>query len=285
MTAALSVVAAVAAVLAVALAVVTARWQQTRREAAASASEAASASALASAAEASVQEVTARASAAETSAQEIAARASAAEASAEEAAASADAASARARDAEAQVASLQQQLAQAAAPSVPAAGPSADPGGPVIDAVWALQHLQVRLARRDLARISTAVQDTDGPGSLADALGEEVTRIREEIGTPGELEADLPEEPPPAVSLLVLRATETLLPILTRRSDAYDLRLTGGGPQVEVTVACEGTEPDGFPDADTDAVAAAIAGAGGTLTFARTDDGRVLARLVCQTGR
>ncbi|MBO0729966.1 MAG: hypothetical protein J2P57_11955, partial [Acidimicrobiaceae bacterium] len=168
--------------------------------------------------------------------------------------------------------------------SAAAAAVAADasaPGSPVIDAVWALQRLEVSLARRDLARISTAVPEHAAPAGLADALGDEVARIREEIGTPGELQSGLAEEPPPGVALLALRATETLLPILTRRSDAYDVRLTGAGRQVEVAVTCEGADPDEFPDADTDAVAAAIAGAGGTLSFDRTDDGRVRAWLRC----
>ena len=169
-------------------------------------------------------------------------------------------------------------MAEVGAAAETAPGPYA---AEVVDAVWALQQLRLELTRRDLATVSTAVIESGAVG-LAEALAEEVGRIREEIGTPGEFRSELTVEPSTPGALLALRATEVVLAILTRRSDAYDLAVSEEGERIVVSVVCEGA--DDTAAADTDAVGELIALAGGRLVVDRDEDGRMRAHLSVPSG-
>jgi hypothetical protein len=130
------------------------------------------------------------------------------------------------------------------------AGP--DRRGRILDAVWRLQCLDVELDRRRQAGLSTASADSGGP-DLAGAVQQEITRIREEIGTPGSFRSYLDTEPDPAVAVLVLRSVQSTLDVVARRAQAFDLELRRRDGRLLVTVLCDdfeglvpttGTEPD-----------------------------------------
>jgi hypothetical protein len=210
------------------------------------------------------------------------------------------------------------------APASTEAGPASAPAGPAsdrdhdrrtLDALWQLQRLELQAARRRDAGLSTAAGSDDGPVGLADAVRQEITRIREEIGTPGGFRSDLRAEPDPAAALLLLRSLQSMLDLVARRSQAFDLHLEGGEPALAVTVLCDDFDGDGTDigaagagldpaaldpaaldpaaldpaafdatafaatDPEASALAGAIGPAGGTLVFGRSADGRVCAHL------
>jgi uncharacterized protein YneF (UPF0154 family) len=174
-------------------------------------------------------------------------------------------------------------------PGVAAATPAgADPDagvdrqGRILDAVWQLQCLDVELERRRQAGLSTASADSGGP-DLAGAVQQEITRIREEIGTPGTFRSYLDAEPDPAVAVLLLRSVQSTLDVVARHAQAFDLELRHRDGRLAVTVLCddfEGPDPEeGTVDGEAAAIASAVAFAGGTLVFDLDPGGRVRALL------
>jgi hypothetical protein len=180
----------------------------------------------------------------------------------------------------------------------------------VMNAVWRLQCLDLERDRLRAARLTTADPDGDLVG-LAHGLQQEITRVREEIGTPGTFQSDLDREPDAAASLLLLHSVQSTLDFVARRCQAFDLYLNYRVHErrLAVTIVCDDFEseaPDdeapgsstagnGGPVAGTvhtaDAVAtsravteaAAIVGAikpaGGRLVFDRDTDGRMRTHL------
>jgi hypothetical protein len=158
--------------------------------------------------------------------------------------------------------------------------PESDQNGHVIDAVWSLERLELDRQRQLEAGIVAMADDIDA-GTLVVALQREVERIREEMGTPGELRSDLDADPDGPVGLLVLGAVRLTLGALARRCQAYDLRLEAADGRVAATIVCEGFEPESADEtsAAVAAIAAAIADAGATAAFSAGVDGAAHAEL------
>ncbi|HLH47593.1 MAG TPA: hypothetical protein VKV25_10555 [Acidimicrobiales bacterium] len=108
-----------------------------------------------------------------------------------------------------------------------------------IGVLWDLSELRQDWVRRTQAQLTTAPPDAAGKG-LAGALDLEVTRTREEAGTPGELLATVDEEPSPASALLTLTAVQLLLEAVGRHCDSYHLVASSGEGAVHVALTCEG---------------------------------------------
>jgi hypothetical protein len=158
--------------------------------------------------------------------------------------------------------------------------PEADQNGQVIDAVWSLERLELDRQRQLEAGIVARADDVDA-GTLVVALQREVERIREEMGTPGELRSDLDADPAGPVGLLVLGAVKLTLGALARRCQAYDLRLEVAHGRIAVTIVCEGFEPESADEtsAAVAAIAAAVADTGATAAFRPGVDGAAHAEL------
>jgi hypothetical protein len=181
----------------------------------------------------------------------------------------------------------------------------------VLDAVWRLACLDVELERFRAAELSTAGLES-GPVGLAETVEQEIARIREEIGTPGAFESDLPQEPEPAAALLLLRSVQSTLEFVARRCQAFDLRLhlRVHERRLAVTVVCDDFESDSPPSdparsgsgldgasaggttstvatsttvTEAAAIVKAISAAGGRLVFDRQADGRMRAQLSVPT--
>lgn len=154
------------------------------------------------------------------------------------------------------------------------------PAGPDsrLDALWALGDLEARRSGYVPAS-EAAVVGVDPLASLRLALTAEVTRIREEIGTPGELEIGQLPILDKGDSLVLGRAVQALLAALARHCDAYDLRLEQEAEQAKAVVTCERWEgPDRSAD-DMSALLAALESIGGELDLDRDDAGRLRASL------
>jgi hypothetical protein len=155
-----------------------------------------------------------------------------------------------------------------------------DPNRHVIDAVWSLERLELDGQRQlDMDIIVAPVEVVDG--ILVGALQREVERIREEMGTPGELHNELHDDPDGPVGLLMLGAVRLTLGALARHCQAFDLRLEAGEGTLVATVVCEGFEPEAADEtsAAVGAIATAVAEAGATAVFSPGVDGAARAEL------
>lgn len=151
----------------------------------------------------------------------------------------------------------------------------------------ALAHLQslwaLALLEQDRAwRLTLALPgggDERRSASLHDALEGEISRIREETGTPGSLEVTVTRQPSAGESLMMLRGVQGLLAVLTRYSQAFDLRLDEEGGGLMATVICEQFDgPDTVADEAT-ALLQALRPSQAAIDIDRSDDGRLRARL------
>ncbi|HWG74510.1 MAG TPA: hypothetical protein VG184_10710 [Acidimicrobiales bacterium] len=173
----------------------------------------------------------------------------------------------RATQAEARLALARQE----AATSVP------EPGVAHLQALWSLALLDQDRSWRLTMALPQGTDDGHRSRSLADALEGEVSRIREETGTPGTLEVSLDDEPGPGDALLVLRCVQGLLAVLARHSQAFDLRVVTGDGRLVATVACDDFDgPDTVAD-ETTALLSAVRGARGEVDIDRDTDGRLRA--------
>jgi hypothetical protein len=145
--------------------------------------------------------------------------------------------------------------------------------------MWALTLLEERRQRR-LGLVSAGAgggsQLPEPPDELGDALAVEVERIREEVGTPGSLEARLDPPVGAGEAALVLHGTRQLLGALVRHTNAYDLTVVRDGDQVDVAVVCSGWEGQGS-DVDEDVIrlVKAVAPAGGDVHVDPMSGGRL----------
>jgi hypothetical protein len=110
-------------------------------------------------------------------------------------------------------------------------------------------------------------------------LDAEVQRIRAETGTPGAISSGPLPEISPADALVLTRATQALLALLTRHTQAFNLALGADGDRMEAVVACEGWEgPDRAAD-DIGRLAEALGPAEVGLDLGTDEQGRLVARL------
>lgn len=167
------------------------------------------------------------------------------------------------------------------APAPDTAGPAgADPSVAVVEALWGLSVAERHRIRREDAAVSTAEPGWRPDGlDLQEALAEEVGRRREETGTPGTLDVDLPGDPGPGQSMVALRAVQGLLDALGRHCQAYDLYVHHFEDRLLAVVVLDGFDgPDTAAD-DTAAVLAALGPVDGRLEVDRDSEGRLRARL------
>jgi hypothetical protein len=172
-------------------------------------------------------------------------------------------------------------IIQPPATSAPEAVPAGSPpgqAGAVVTALWDLVRLDLAVARRRLAEVSTAVDDSGSPG-LAEALADEVTRLREEMGVPGFLRHRPAGDVAADRALLVLRVVEATLDRVARRSQAFDLDVESGPDRMTATIVCDDYSGDHVADADLLAVADAVAPVGGSLHVDDAADGRMRVRV------
>jgi hypothetical protein len=165
---------------------------------------------------------------------------------------------------------------------VPVAGSRA---ATVLEALWALTTLERARAQRYAEAVSTAPARPGHADGLAASLEDEVSRLREEAGTPGSLRVALEAEPRPGDSELLLRSVHTLLGVLSRHCQAYDLYVHEWDGRLLAVLVCEGFDgPDSVAD-DATEVLVALAPVDGRLELDRDAQGRLRARLSIPAGR
>jgi len=149
-------------------------------------------------------------------------------------------------------------------------------------ALWSLLRIRQEWANRQTATLGAGEEhpaDRWGANRLADVLGEEVARIREDTGTPGTLRLDLGSEPNAADSVLLVLSIQTLLDALSRHCQGYDLYVHEWERRIAAVVVCEGFDGPDRVATDASAVLTAIAPAGGDMALDRDSQGRLRARL------
>jgi hypothetical protein len=149
-----------------------------------------------------------------------------------------------------------------------------------LEALWALACLEQGRAWRLTMAMPEDIERAQGLNTLSGAVEREIERIREETGTPGQLSAVLPDDLAAGDAIVVLRALQGLMAILTRYSDAFDLHLSVDDNRLVAALTCEGFDgPDTVADEAT-ALLRALGPAQGEIDVDRDEVGRLTARLV-----
>jgi type II secretory pathway pseudopilin PulG len=165
-------------------------------------------------------------------------------------------------------------------PANPEAAPAID--APTLSALWALTRIRQEWTSRQSAILSLAEEPPEGQwaaATLGEVLEEEVSRIREDTGTPGTLRTSLPYEPPAAQSVLLMTTLQALLDALSRHCQGYDLYVHEWERRLTAIIVCDGFDGPDRVAADATSVLSAIAPAGGELALDRDAKGRLRARL------
>jgi hypothetical protein len=155
-------------------------------------------------------------------------------------------------------------------------------GVPTLSALWALTRIRQEWTSRQSAILSLDEEPPEGQwadATLAAVLEEEVSRIREDTGTPGTLRTALAHEPPAAQSVLLMTSLQALLDALSRHCQGYDLYVHEWEQRLTAIVVCDGFDGPDRVAADAASVLAAIAPAGGELALDRDNKGRLRARI------
>lgn len=176
----------------------------------------------------------------------------------------------RATQAEARLALDRQEAGRSSAPADAAR----------LKALWSLALLDQDRTWRLTMAMPQGTDDKPLARNLADALEGEVSRMREETGTPGTLDMALDGEPQPGDALLVLRGVQGMLAVLGRHSQAFDLYVGTDEGCLVATIACDDFDgPDTVAD-ETTALLRAVQPAGGELDIDKDVDGRLRARFI-----
>lgn len=171
----------------------------------------------------------------------------------------------------ARVAELEEELAEATARQDDAA---------VADAMWRLELERTDRQWRDIIVPSGAERMADGTigTDLALAIGQEVERLREEVGVSIRKDGDLRAEMGPQVALGALRIVEEVLALAAKRADEIEVRLREvvAPPSIEIVLSCEGWEGhDAASEALNETVTAMAARLDGVVSWTTASDGRV----------
>jgi hypothetical protein len=160
------------------------------------------------------------------------------------------------------------------------AGEAISRSADVLGSLWTLERLELDVHRR-----RQAAETPDAVSTYATVLGgaieREVERIREEVGTPGELHSELGNDPDEETGLVVLGAIRRTLAAVARGCEAYDLYVKTEHGRLQVKVVCELFDGAWMEDtaADVGAVASAVAPAGATAVFRPGEAGAAVAEL------
>jgi hypothetical protein len=170
----------------------------------------------------------------------------------------------------------ERRLAEAEAELQAARAALAAPGPPDarLAALWALAQIEQQRAWR----LSTG-SDFDGDTGLGPALAMEVERIREDVGTPGSLDARLDQPVAEHDAAFALSAARGLLAVLVPHTQAYDMAIEQDGSRLAIEVVCTGWEGPAEAADDVSRLLAAVAPAGGNLSLDTVPDGRLRATL------
>lgn len=150
----------------------------------------------------------------------------------------------------------------------------------VVGSLWTLERLELDVHRRRQAAVTpdaVSIYDT----VLGGAIEREVERIREEVGTPGELHSEIGADPDEVTGLVVIGAIRRTLAAVARACEAYDLYVKTEHGRLQVQVVCELFDSAWMDDTTTDvgAVASAVAPAGATAVFRPGEAGAAVAEL------
>jgi hypothetical protein len=147
-----------------------------------------------------------------------------------------------------------------------------------LEALWTLVRLeQHRSWRLTLAPSSAGWPDEPLP-DLTGILKMEVERIREEVGTPGSVEASI-DDVRPEDAVLCVSATRELLRVLTMHTHAYEVSAWTKYGQLNVEVLCSGWEGNDVVLADTAGIRDALVPVGGDLRLEPPRKSRLRATL------
>jgi len=162
-----------------------------------------------------------------------------------------------------------------AAPEGVSAGgiPPDDRSAKVTRAMWSLQGVELELERQRDAAVPGAPEAASGV--LVGALQREVERIREEMGTPGELHDELGRDPSASAGLLLLRSIQLTLPAVAWRCTGFDLYVFDADGALQARLVCEGfeTAAEDGAKAALAAVTEAVAPAGGRVELRKGEAG------------
>ena len=152
-----------------------------------------------------------------------------------------------------------------------------------LETLWTLACLEQGRAER--MTMPLPGDGAAGPPGLAAAIAHEVERIREETGTPGQLSVTLQGELAAGDAVIALRALQGLLAVLTRYSEAFELRVGAEAGRLVATVVCDGFDgPDTVADEAT-ALLRALRPALGEIDVDRDEGGRLEATLTIPLAR
>jgi len=147
-----------------------------------------------------------------------------------------------------------------------------------LEAMWALVRLEQHRSWRVTFAPPAAGWSDHAPVDLTGVLTMEVERIREEVGTPGSLEASI-NDLRPEDAVLCVSATRELLRVLTLHTTAYEVSVWTKPGQLIVEVICIGWEGEEGVLADAAGIREAIAVVGGDLRLEPTRRSRLRATL------
>jgi hypothetical protein len=149
------------------------------------------------------------------------------------------------------------------------------------EAMWRLELERSHRQWRDVIVPADVARMTDGSTGthLAFAIGQEVDRLREEVGVSIRTEGGFAAAMTPRVALGALRIVEEVLALAAKRADeiAVAMREVEVPPSIEVVLTCEGWDDEG--DVASEALNETITGMAarldGIVSWTTASEGRV----------
>jgi hypothetical protein len=148
-----------------------------------------------------------------------------------------------------------------------------------LPSLWALTLLEQERQWRLGQAAGSDVESGGRPDQLDGVLAVEVERIREEIGTPGSLDARVSPPVSAGDAALIFHATRQLLGLLVPYTQAFDLSVGRTGDEVVLELTCSGWEGTASLADGVGRLLEAVAPAGGDIELDLLDDERLQAVL------